>query len=63
MDYPIYIDTKSMDSSIWYFKGCQSQFLKNDTFCQRIMFFIIENSADPAKMPPYVAIYLTKVPA
>ena len=47
MDYPIHIDTMSMEWSIVYFNGSLVK-----------MVFIWVNSADPDKMPSYVAFHL-----
>ena len=52
MDYPIHIDTISMEWSILYFKGFSVNVYKNDVFTSLKIVFILANSADPDEMPP-----------
>ena len=49
MNFPIYIDTISMDMSILYFTG---------SLVKISIFFILANSADPDEMLHYVAFHL-----
>ena len=58
MDYPIHIDTISMQLSIFILRGCQTKFLKNDVFLSLRIVFIQANSADPVEMLPYAAFHL-----
>ena len=60
MDYPIRIDTTSMELSFLYLKvspdwGHRSKFLLNDVFLSLKIVIILANSAHPDEMPPYVA--------
>ena len=58
MDYPIPIDTITMELSIMYFKGLQVKIsLKLYIFCHQDC-FIVSNSADPDEMLPYAAFHL-----
>ena len=59
MDFPIHIDTISMDLSILYFKGHRSKFLKIEHISvPEDCFYLMANSADPDEMPHYAAFYL-----
>ena len=59
MDYPTYIDTISMEMSILYFKGLLVKFLLNDVSLSLKIVFILANSANLDKIPPYhVAFHL-----
>ena len=58
MDYPIHIDSKSMELSILYFKGLPVTILCNDVFLPLKINFIIANSAETDEMPHYVAFHL-----
>ena len=50
MDYPIHIDTISIELSILYFKRLVVKIL------YKIMYvLILANNADPDEMPPYAA--------
>ena len=53
MNYPIHIETKSMDLSILYFKG----FLNSNIFQALKIAFILANSVDPDEMPHYAAFH------
>ena len=55
MDFPLHIDTISMDLSILHFKGSQVE-LSNLSL--KIV-FILANSADPDEMPNYGAFHLS----
>ena len=56
MDYPIHIDTISMELSILFFRG--SKFLLNDVFLSLKIDFAFANSADLDEMLPYAAFHL-----
>ena len=58
MDYPIHIDTISMDFSIWYFKSLPVKIPLNDVFLSPKIVFILTNSADPDEMLHFVAFNL-----
>ena len=51
MDYPIHIDTISMELSILYFKGLSVKISKNYAFLSLKIVFILANSADHDEMP------------
>ena len=53
MDYPIHIDISSMKLSALYFKGSQLNLLNFNIFLLLKIVLILENSADPDKMPPF----------
>ena len=50
MDYPIHIDTISMELSILYLKGLPVKFLQNDVFLSLKNVFVVANRADPDEM-------------
>ena len=59
MDYPIHIDTISMELSILYFKGLPVKM--SITWCNSVhedCVFILANSADPDEMLPNAAFHL-----
>ena len=58
MDYPIHIDTISMELFMMYFSGHQSNFLQNDVFTSLNIVFTLANNADHNKMHPYVVFQL-----
>ena len=58
MDFPIYIDTISIELPIVYFKGSQVNFLNYDVFLSLKIVFILVKSADPDEMQHYAAFYL-----
>ena len=58
LDYPIHIDTISMELSILYLKGFSVQISINGIFLSLKIVFILANSADPDEMLPYAAFHL-----
>ena len=59
VDYPIHIDTISMELSILYFEGLLVKIsIKFDIFLSLKIVFILANSADPDEMLPYAAFHL-----
>ena len=58
MDYPIHIDTISMELSILCCRGLPVKIYKNDVFLSLKNVLIITNSADPDEMLPYAAFHL-----
>ena len=58
MDYPIHIDTISMELSILYFKKLSVKLFLNDVFLFPKIVFNFANSADPDEMPTYAAYHL-----
>ena len=58
MDYPIHIDTISMELSISYFKGFSVKISINGVLLSLKIVFILAYSADPDEMLPYVAFHL-----
>ena len=59
MEYPIHIDTISMELSILYFQWVASQnFYKMMYFCPLKVVFIWANSADPDEMLHNAAFHL-----
>ena len=57
MDYPMYIDTISMELSIVYFKVLPVKILSNNV-CLFLKIVILANSADPDEMLSYAPFYL-----
>ena len=58
MDYPIYIDTISMDLSILYLKGTQVKISKIKYISVPEDCFILANIGDPDEMLSYAAFHL-----
>ena len=56
MDFPIHINTISMDLSILYFKGTQVKITNFNTFLY--LKIILANSADSDEMPHYMVFHL-----
>ena len=61
MDYPIHIDTISMELSVLYFKVLLVKI--SIKWCISVpedcLYFILANNADPDEMPPYAAFHLS----
>ena len=58
IDYPIHIDTISMELSILYFKGLQVKISINDAFLSLRIVFILANRADHDEIWLLVAFHL-----
>ena len=56
MDYPIHINTISMELFTLYF--CTSQNFNKMMYFSSLRLSILTNRADPDEMPPYVAFHL-----
>ena len=59
MDFPIYIDTTSMELSILYLKGfpVKSYLIFMYMYFCPTFFFFIANSADPDEMPHFIWVF------
>ena len=58
MDYPILLDTLTVELSILYFKEVPVKISINYVFQSLKLTLILANSADPDEMPPYAAFHL-----
>ena len=59
MDFPIYIDTISMELPIVCFKGTQVNFRNYDVFLSLKFVLILANSADSDEMQHFTAFHLS----
>ena len=58
VDFPIHIDSISIDLSILYLWGSKIEILHFNIFLSMKIYFILANSADPDKMSYYVAFHM-----
>ena len=61
MDYPIHIDTISIELSILHLKGLPVKFLYNDVFLSLMIVFILAKSAEPEMIRHFICVFAVSI--